>query len=382
MTSPSPQTPRALEIRVKCTGRLIHTPIVWLGHNLRNAVLFSDHSELRTAPVLVSLGDAFLRPSYMQRYFTAHIRQELGICGPLMVDSGGYTLLSHPHLRWSVRQVEKVYAEVPADIFVSLDYPPSPYDDAQTRARRRRRTLGNLARLRDLVPEEKLMPVIHGHTLKEIKLACESVRKLCHTPHQVGIGGIVPLICSGGPIRDFRFKRSDGTEGDGAFWISDALGVVRRSFPDSLVHVFGVGSAVTAISVLALGADSVDSLSWRRSASYGAILLPGCSERFPTFLAARMRSRPVVCGSALSLLDACRCPGCLSTGNMNARLVALSQCYKRRAIHNAWTVLAEVKAFRVAIQADKVGSFLTSRLIPRHRLYGPVMERLKAWQSE
>jgi queuine/archaeosine tRNA-ribosyltransferase len=352
-------------------------PTVWLGHNLRNAVLFSSHPSLSVAPMLVSLGDAFLRPSYMPRFFTTRIREELGMTGPLMVDSGGYTLLSNPQLRWSIKQVERAYSELPVDILVSLDYPPSPFDDARTRTYRRKRTLTNFSFLYNALPKDKLMPVVHGHSLREIEVACDGVKHICRNPKHIGIGGIVPLICSGGCIKRFRFRRVDGTDGDKSFLVYDALTLVRREFPASRVHVFGTGSAVTAISVLALGADSVDSFSWRRAASYGAILLPGRSERFPLSDPSRVRSRPVIGQLDLSLLEACRCPSCAETANVQARLLLLSRCYKQRAIHNAWTILAEVESFTLALHRNELGRFLRHRLSPRHRFYHPVIERLR-----
>lgn len=351
-------------------------PIVWLGHNLRNGVLFSSHQSLRSAPMLVSLGDAFLRPSYMPRFFTAGIREELGMTGPLMVDSGGYTLLTNRKIRCNVRQVEEVYSKLPVDILVSLDYPPSPFDDARTRSARRKRTLKNFAFLRDALPEKKLMPVVHGYSLSEIEAACDGVKEICSKPGHVGIGGIVPLICSGGSVKKFRFERLDGSQGCSSFLIADALTLVRQHFPKSRIHVFGTGSSVTAISVLALGADSVDSFSWRRAASYGAILLPGRSERFPLFHPRRVRSRPVISESELPLVAACGCPACGPSTNAQARLLALSRCYKKRAIHNAWTILSEVESFRSAAESQQLDRFLRPRLSPRHRFYGAVMERL------
>jgi hypothetical protein len=45
-------------------------------------VLFAQHSSLRRTPVLVSLGDAFLRPSYKDRFFTEELRETLDVRYP------------------------------------------------------------------------------------------------------------------------------------------------------------------------------------------------------------------------------------------------------------------------------------------------------------
>jgi queuine/archaeosine tRNA-ribosyltransferase len=274
-----------------------------------------------------------------------------------------------------MKEIERIYSQVPADIFVSLDHPPSPKDDQLTRKQLRQKTTRNLKRMLDFVPLDRLMPVIHGHSIAELQRSTDEIAQLCPGILQVGIGGLVPLICSGGLVSRFGYVRRDGTNGDRSTWVSDAIDIVRRTFTSAMVHVFGIGSTTTAIGVLALGADSVDSLSWRRVANYGAILLPGCSERFPTFREERVRSRPVVGEDEFPLIMKCTCPCCAQVTNLRGRLRLLAKCYKNRAIHNAWTVLGEVAKFRAAIQTNKAHVFLKSRLSPAHRLYGPVMER-------
>jgi 7-cyano-7-deazaguanine tRNA-ribosyltransferase len=372
--------PRAREHLCDVTQQVLRTPMVWLCHNLRNRVLFAQHSSLRRAPVLVSLGDAFLRPSYKDRFFTEKLRETLGLRGPIMVDSGGFALMRRRHLRWSMKEIERLYSRLRADILVSLDFPPSPDDDRLTRGQLRKKSLQNLRRMRDFVPADRLMPVVHGYSLGELERSCYGVRDICSEVKQIGIGGLVPLICSGGLVRQFGYVRKDGTKGDRGMWISDALRLVRQMFPEAFVHVFGIGSATTAIGVLSLGADSVDSFSWRRVANYGAILLPGCSERFPMAREGRVRSRPVVSREEFSLLMKCKCPACMEVMNVKKRLEVLAGSYSSRAVHNAWTVLSEVAKFRNAIQQNRTREFLTSRLTPAHRLYHPVFERWCALQ--
>lgn len=358
-------------------NRTLCTPMVWLVQNLRNRVLLAQYNALKTAPILISLGDCLSRPSYRDRFFTSQLRERLGMQGPVMVDSGGYALMSQRSSQLSLKEIERIYSRLTADILVSLDYPPVPEDDRVTRRRLRVRTLRNLKRLRDVVPPRQLMPVVHGHSVEELVGFCEGVKALCPHPKMIGVGGLVPLLCSGGPVAGFCYERKDGTNGDRIQWIGDALQIVREHFPGALVHVFGIGSATTAIGVLGLGADSIDSLSWRRVANYGAIILPGRSERFPAFREGRVRSRPVVGDQDLPLLMACMCPVCMMAPSMRKRLAALANCYKKRAIHNAWTVLTEVAAFRAAIQIGRECEFLKSRLARVHRFYRPVMARLQ-----
>jgi 7-cyano-7-deazaguanine tRNA-ribosyltransferase len=373
--------PRVREYRLNSTRQALRTPMMWLCQNLRNQVLFAQHQSLKRTPVLVSLGDAFLRPSYKSRFFTANLKQTLGLCGPLMVDSGGFALMRRRHLRWSMREIERLYEHLPADILVALDHPPSPNDDRITRERLRKKTIYNLKRMSDFVPANQLMPVVHGHSLGEIERSCDGIGDICPKVNSIGIGGLVPLICSGGLVRQFRYVRKDGSTGDRSTWVSDALQLVRERFPDALLHAFGIGSATTAISVLALGADSVDSFSWRRVANYGAIFLPGCSERFPTIREGRSCSRPVVSKQEVAILMKCECPICTETRNTRERLKSLEMCYQNRAVHNAWTVLSEVANLRNAIQQNRMAAFLRSRLSPRHRFYKAIFERWPAFSQ-
>lgn len=357
------------------------TPTIWLGQNLRNRVLFASDAELSGAPVLISFGDAIQRSSYKQRFFNKRLRETLGITGPIMVDSGGFALLDRPHLTCALADLRAIYDEVPADIVVSLDHPPTTHANKEQRARLRKRTLRNYQHLREIAMPERLMPVVHGHSWDELLRSCESIKSVCSHPRYVGLGGLVPLLRSGGTPAGFNYRRSDGTTGGSADWVADSLAIVRRAFPRSLVHAFGVGSAVTAIGMMTLGADSVDSMSWRRAANFGAILLPGRAERFPTLRTDRVRSRPVLSEDDLKLLSLCRCPVCRPGRSLEEVTKALSSCYETRAIHNAWTVMSEVAAFREAVRTDSVVQFVKSRFAPSHRLYQPVMAQLDRMRS-
>jgi len=354
--------------------------VLWLGQNLRNRVLLSEHPDLKAAPLLVSLGDAYLRPTLFKRFFHEHLRESLGMEGPIMVDSGGFTLLSRRHLKFDVSVVERIYRNLEADILVSLDNPPLPDDDLRTKKRLLGETLKNLKRLLDSAAAHRLMPVVHGHTLDELRLACQRVHELIPEPKQIGLGGLVPLLCSGGLVAGFTYRRLDGSPGDRSDFVADAIVIVKRHFPKSMLHVFGVGSTTTAISVLALGADSVDSLAWRRIASFGAILLPGTSERFPRQRQGRTRSRPVLNDSDLILLEACLCPVCRAQSNVLSRQKNLDSCYKRRAVHNAWTLLREVDRLRAALLDKRVEEFVRSRLNSHHRFFRPVSRMLAETQ--
>lgn len=208
MSAHAMPAPRLLEMPLRFSGRRLRTPTVWLGHNLRNRVLFTRDDELARTAVLISYGDALQRPSYKQRFFTEDLRTTLGVSGPIMVDSGGFALLSKPSLSCNIKELEHVYGQVPADIVVSLDFPPSVFASNEERAGLRRKTLSNYARLKNAVSPDRLMPVVHGHSMEDLHQSCEGTAALCAHPRQIGIGGLVPLFCSGGVPSRFCYKRT------------------------------------------------------------------------------------------------------------------------------------------------------------------------------
>lgn len=86
----------------------------------------------------------------------------------------------------------------------------------------------------------------------------------------------------------------------------NAISIIRKEFPDSFLHVFGVGSVSTMHLMFSLGVDSVDSMSWRMKAAYGAIQLPGIGDRFISPKNSRKKLMEE------HLLSKCECPICVN----------------------------------------------------------------------
>jgi queuine/archaeosine tRNA-ribosyltransferase len=165
---------------------------------------------------------------------------------------------------------------------------------------------------------------------------------------------MVPFLrghMSGG---QFQYKRSDGSKAAGESFVGDAITTCRQQFPDSHFHVLGVGSTTTAIAALTLGADSIDSLAWRRAAGFGTIFLAGLAERIISQQSRARYSRPVISRRDEALLKACKCPICIANPQMDDRVSALAQCYVARSVHNMWTLRSEEIAFRDAAAAGSI----------------------------
>jgi len=318
------------------------TPGVWLGQSVRTSVISAAVPELQSAPLMVSLGDALARPRLLERVFNNKLRSHLGVTGPILLDSGGFTLLSQPEAGWSAVRIGEIYARADADVFVALDHPPGLGEPPEARQAKYLRSLRNLEVLLDCVPPHRLVPVIHGRTLTEVECNCAAVSRRMPVPFMIGLGGIVPLLRRSGAA-------SVSDPASAKAFLIQAVRTVRRHFADTLIHVFGVGSPVTMLALFSCGADSVDSIGWRRAAGFGTIFLPGRSERFVADLRGRRRnSRPMIDEDDRELLSVCACPACATRPHTDDRVAVLSGHYVPRAVHNAWTLLNEAANLRRA----------------------------------
>jgi tRNA-guanine family transglycosylase len=344
-------------------------------HNLRNRLFLPDHG-LADVPLMVSVRDIMERPYLERSICTRGLKAHLGVRGQVLVDSGGFSSTFSRRPRTQLDALISLYKGLDADVLAALDVPPGPSDTRSTRASKWQATLKNLDRMMSKLRDARLMPVIHGSSLSDIERACSEVRQRTGCPKVVALGGMVPYLRGHMPEARFKYLRADGIPGTSAEFVADALALCKSSFPRSRVHVFGVGSPTTAVALLALGADSVDSLAWRRAAGYGTIFLPGCAERL---VSARDRihssSRPNLSRRDRSLLRECECPMCCQHSNLRARLRALSRSYIARSVHNVWTLLAEQRALRSAKAGGHLDEFLRSRIHGRHRFSSLIRER-------
>lgn len=329
-------------------------PAVWLGQSVDTSVLTARVPEMRSWPMLTSLGDAIRRRRYINTHFNESLRTKLGVEGPLMVDSGGYVLMTQNVPGWSVRRVAEVYRRLDADVLVSLDHPALASDDTSVRARKRRLTITNLSKLAGEFGADRLMPVIHGVTTREVERNCIAVQKIVERPTWVGMGGLVPIL------------KLLGRNGSGAKRPHDhfaaALAIVRQAFPRSLIHIFGAGSPRSCLAAFAMGAHSADSQGWRQAAGFGSIYLPGKGQRILEWNRPDPRPRPIIDDDDRQLLQRCICPFCRNHIRIESRVRLMSKSFEARSIHNAWILRQEVTEFRSAVSRKREATFLEGRL--------------------
>jgi tRNA-guanine family transglycosylase len=309
-------------------------PLVWLGQSVRTTVVTRRYPFFSQECWMVSLGDAVHRPRLIEKVFHADIRERIGVHGPLMLDSGGFTMMMHKQ-SLAIETIAKIYRIAQAELCITLDLPPTGADNSRVRSRKYRKTRENLAHLVEAVGARRIVPVVHGTTVREVEDNCLDIAGLIAKPRMICLGGLVPLLRrSGQPAERDRSIN----------WLSGLVARVRVQFPRSVIHVLGAGSPQNIATVIACGADSTDSLAWRRAAGFGTIYLPGTGERFVAPRdRARANSRPTLDDRELELLEACLCPACDEFPRLIARLAELQKSYLARAAHNAFVILAGAK---------------------------------------
>jgi tRNA-guanine family transglycosylase len=324
-------------------------PMIWFGQSVRTTLVLPDYPALADAPVMASLGDAIHRPRLLETVFSGRLRERLKARGPLLLDSGGFTALRNQRQALPLRELADVYAKADADLVVSLDVPPTLHCKVRERQRRYETTLANLVALTEAFEKERIVPVVHGRLIREISENARAIRQVLPSPTMICLGGLVPLLRRSGRAKASRHIR----------FIAQAVREVRQLYPDRPIHLLGAGSPRTVIAALALGADSVDSMAWRRAAGFGTVFLPGQGERFVDARPRRRAtSRPLLTREDIMNCD---CPVC-SGKSFGRRLSSLSRGYRKRAAHNAWVLSSEVAAFVAAKAEGCLDRHLASRL--------------------
>lgn len=319
-------------------GRPNGSPIVWLGQSVDTSSICSAYPELSRGPFLTSLGCGIRKPNLRKTFFNPMLRKRLGITGPLMVDSGGFVLMTNPKLKWTLTDVSECVGMIDADIFVSLDYPPSFKDTVRERRDKISASVRNYAALAEAFPDKVIMPVVHGRTLAEIELSAQLIAERNEKPDWLGLGGIVPLLQNRSVSKDIS---KIGPE----LFIARSLSLMRRVFPEAKIHAFGAGGTRTFPALYAFGADSADSIGWRQAAGFGSIFLPLKSQRAVSWNKARRAPRKVMDRSDFLQLEKCGCPSCKVETTNSRRMKKFRSSFHHRSLHNAWTIINQTSSW-------------------------------------
>jgi len=266
---------------------------------------------------------------------------------PIMIDSGGYYFLKNPERAIEISELARIYRNSKAEVIVSLDIPPHPKLSEYQRRKRWNKTKANAFELAKVMDDRKIMPVVHGYSKQSLKYRSKQISDLIDDSGMIGLGGIVPLM---------KVKRN---------LTLDLIHFIKSEFPDRYLHVFGVGSVSTMMLLAALGVDSMDTIGWRIKAAYGAIQLPGQSDRFITPKTDGPKRRKGLSKQDGQLLKSCQCPIC-NNRSLRQRKYHLDNSRKstfsNRAIHNCWTFTQEIRRTQQAKEDGTLFDILENRM--------------------
>jgi queuine tRNA-ribosyltransferase-like protein len=260
----------------------------------------------------------------------------LGYDGELFCDSGGYQLL-------------KRTAAVPANEVLEIQrllggHFNAALDDSRDKAKNIR-NLRAWLRYADRFPAFRVVPVVpYDAELSHLR----TIAAMCPATKIVAIGKVAPTL---GPLRrPDAFRR-----------VLRSLRRIRDVFPQSHLHVFGVGGMATAILLFHL-VDSVDSSSWIHEARYGRVRTfggPTATVRTPAMARRFLRSSRT-----------CQCPTCFE----GCPSVVASEGIRgivARSLHNAWVLMREVATLNESLAAGAFADFAEARVgkSPWHRSF-------------
>ncbi len=329
----------------------------------------------QTEAVLINAYD-FTRPKYaawLNNGWNPNKYLQVGR-RPFIIDSGAYYFLKNKTVAASPAEVLGIELRSQAHIGVALDHPFLP--DARDKAVRIARTLRNTAKMlallsrSDGVRHMPLMPVVHGHTRRQINGCISRLQQLRdrYCPSfldHVGIGSIAPLAQRGH-----------------ADLAVEVIHHVRTALPKARIHCFSMGSALLMLLAFYSGANSVDSQTWMVSAGFKLAQLPGhyvmrmakreynSEERFRLAMKQfgdrlgvlaneeGFTAKNWISGAAIDLTK-----GAVRRSYV-AGLVDLvkNEHVHNRACHNLWSFNFEVRRYRAALRAGELHGFLWSRL--------------------
>jgi len=333
------QNSRARSGTIQLGQRQLPTPAFFLGHPL--GLKPEPWREFKVDSLMVNAFNVAQNGNLDEIWAAGGVHKFLHFSGPLLMDSGGFQFRELRTVDWDPGFVLEVFHLTRPDIGVVLDHPLDQMVSKAGYERRWEKTLKNTRYMMRENGRVPLMPAVHGYDLRGLARACSDLTQLCR-PQCVAIGSLVPLLRCVKRGEHLANLRS-------AEFIGEAIRIVRDAFPRAWLHALGVGGTTTMHTFFSLGVDSVDSISWRLKAAFGAIQLPGTGDRFVS-----PRGRRVgLSREDLRKLEVCECPVCDGRA-LRQRLRSLDNSrrdtFGRRAIHNAFVFTQEASRFRQVLR--------------------------------
>lgn len=257
------------------------------------------------------------------------IHKLLSYRGFVFCDSGGWQVLQGESV--DIFEIIKTQREMSPNLSVMLD---NGLDEKQN--------IKNLKTYIENADFDFIPAFPYNTSVKSLK----KISKLCQ-PSMIGVGGIVPTIRAPTNYPDLKN-------------VLNSVKKIREHFPESKLHVFGVGGLYTAMIILSF-VDSIDTSSWLHDSRFGKIRLLGkgvfCTHPLP--------NNPHLTEDEYD----CKCPICKkhSFDELDQRGVPGMQL---RALHNAWVLMKEAEIIKKELKSGQYFEYLDKRVqsSPRHLL--------------
>lgn len=255
----------------------------------------------------------------------------------LFLDSGAFTF-ARSGKRVDKERVKRIQETIDPDKAVPLDYPFLPGMRVRQMKLLWEKTATNILEWQETTRLREIAPVLHAWSASSLIENIMWLAKHVDCEH-VLIGTIVTP----------SFSTYTGFFGDRQMSIRNILLILRtvqsiKYYTDFKVHLTGFGSSpLTLHLAYFMGADSIDSIGYKRKAAYGKILLPGKGERYigrgdATFGVMQLTAED------MKLLAECQCPVCKSNQEK------LWRDWRARAIHNKYVLELEAKRAKEKIE--------------------------------
>jgi tRNA-guanine family transglycosylase len=244
------------------------------------------------------------------------LREEMGVSSDVVVfaDSGGFDLKSG-EVDTTPERVIETQRKIDADIFGTLDVPPSKEKRSQENERRIQKSIRYALEASDLHDGEGLLfASVHGRDPETVRNSVHYLKK--HGDFDgFALGGLAPI-------------RSDYRK------VIRLILAARRA-TDKHLHVYGLGGIVYQPLLVYLGVDSFDSTAFIRSAGNRNYLIPGFG------------------GEELRNIDGmdylpCPCQVCCSR-----KLDEIRESRELLVKHNAWALAIELRKFRYMANSEE-----------------------------
>ena len=336
--------------QVKFNGKMIESPFLWLCLSTGESIEFQKKvfKSNNIEGVMTNAYDLMYQDIQNGRQ---NLLEELQDKNNVKIkcDSGGFQNLTKKK-ELDQKEVFLIQKKINADISVQLDYPLLPEASEKTNLRRIKKTTKNFELLLNLNKNLSILPTLHGYNEKMLIKSLKGFEDLLgDTPSAVAIGSLVP----------FLFTMNGSAKIGGKKKAIELVMKVREMLPDTFIHVLGAGGTMSYL-LLYLGVDSMDNTGWVKKAGFGAIQMPGISDRF-IYKTEKRRSLDDDELALKSWLD-CLCPACSSTSDRSKFYGRSKASRLLRSLHNVYVYQSEILRARKYIREGRLEEFVRNRL--------------------